>query len=328
MRVHKHQLKAGITRSAEFERKGLASFAVNVGTKCGHDCLYCSSGAMLRMHRSFAEAGESPFGHGYAIVDPDTPTRVAKDARRIRQRGVIQLCTTTDAWSPEAQEHELGRRCLQAILAEPGWSVRILTKNAAVVKDFDVMAKHRDRVQIGLSITATPGKSDIVSVVEPNASPVSLRMDALKEAHALGLRTYAMLCPLLPGVASSQTQINELIRFSVSHGAEETFVEPVNGRGPGLADTQAALERHGFPLEARAIEKTRSKQDWSDYVLRLFFHVQLSMRLYSDISKLRFLLYPSRLTAAAAEAIRRDDEGVVWLGKNADAFRRRSCEAL
>lgn len=38
----------------------------------------------------------------------------------------------TDAWSPEAQEHDLGSRCLEAILAESAWMVRILTKNAAV----------------------------------------------------------------------------------------------------------------------------------------------------------------------------------------------------
>jgi hypothetical protein len=30
-------LATGITRTREFERKRLASYAVNVGTKCGHD---------------------------------------------------------------------------------------------------------------------------------------------------------------------------------------------------------------------------------------------------------------------------------------------------
>ena len=39
MRVYETKLLGGITRTKEFERKKLASFAVNVGTKCGHDCL-------------------------------------------------------------------------------------------------------------------------------------------------------------------------------------------------------------------------------------------------------------------------------------------------
>ena len=72
-RAHQVSLRAGITRTREFERKRLAEFAVNVGVKCGHDCTYCSSGALLRMHRSFRQVGRSPFESGSAIVDPDYP---------------------------------------------------------------------------------------------------------------------------------------------------------------------------------------------------------------------------------------------------------------
>jgi DNA repair photolyase len=103
MRVHHYRLKTGITRTPEFEKKGLATHAVNVGTKCGHGCLYCSTGAVLRTHRSFRDCAENPFKFGYAIVDPTTPERVAKDAQRIQKRGLVQLCTLTDAWAPEAR---------------------------------------------------------------------------------------------------------------------------------------------------------------------------------------------------------------------------------
>jgi DNA repair photolyase len=161
MRAHTATLSAGISRTKEFEKKGLAQFAINVGTKCGQGCLYCSTGAMLRMHPSFRDVGENPFEYGYAIVDPGTPERVAWDAAAIRNRGLIQLCTTVDAWSPEAQRYDLGRRCLHAILSQPGWTVRILTKNAAVSDDFDLIERHRDRVLVGLSLTATGDKSRI-----------------------------------------------------------------------------------------------------------------------------------------------------------------------
>ncbi len=64
LRIHTTSLKGGITPTPEFKKKGLAEFAVNVGTKCGHGCRYCSTGAMLRRHSSFPEAGESPFAFG------------------------------------------------------------------------------------------------------------------------------------------------------------------------------------------------------------------------------------------------------------------------
>ena len=160
-------LTSGIRPSKEFAKKGLAQFAVNVGLRCGHDCTYCSSRAMLRCHPIFKVLGKKAFETGYAIVDPDIVDKVAEDAERLQTRGLVQLCTTVDAWAPEAQAHHLGRRCLEAILSEPHWTVRILTKNAAIAEDFDLIHKYRDRVLLGLSLTATPDKDGVISVVEP-----------------------------------------------------------------------------------------------------------------------------------------------------------------
>jgi integrase len=57
-----------------------------------------STGTMLRMHPSFKAVGRSPFDDGQAIVDPTTPERVAADAIRMRNPGVVQLCTTVEIW--------------------------------------------------------------------------------------------------------------------------------------------------------------------------------------------------------------------------------------
>lgn len=316
MRVHTTTLRDGISRTKEFEKKGLAQFAVNVGTKCGHGCVYCSTGAMLRMHASIKAAGEKPFKSGYAIVDPDIPERVARDARTTRTPGLIQLCTTVDAWSPEAQEHDLGRRCLEAVLSQPGWTVRIMTKNAAVKKDFDLIERYRDRVLVGLSLTAVGDKSRITSVTEPNASPNSERMETLKEAHRRGFRTYGMLCPLLPGVSDSPGDVDRLVNFALDCGAEEVFVEPVNSRGPCLKDTEKALRAAGFRAEADALKAVRHGVGWSAYATRLLRSAQGSLKKRRSLHKLRFLLYPSRLTPEDEIWIRSHSDGVKWLGKN------------
>jgi DNA repair photolyase len=250
MRVHTTALSAGISRTPEFHRKGLADFGANVGTKCGHSCSYCSTGAMLRCHSSFKDSNENPFELGFAIVDPGTPKRVARDAATLRQRGLVQLCTTVDAWSPEGQEYGLGRKCLEAILSQPGWTVRILTKNAAVRNDFDLIERHRDRVLVGLSLTATPSKAAIMKVVEPYASTIQERMDAISEANRRGLRTYAMLCPLLPGISDSAEQIEELTRFVSDCSAEEVFAEPINTRGKSVTLTEEVLRGAGYTIEA------------------------------------------------------------------------------
>ena len=313
VRVHSCEMKTGISRTHEFEKKGLATHAINIGTKCGHGCLYCSTGPMLRMHKSFQLCGENPFEIGYAIFDPMTHERVSRDAKRIQKRGMVQLCTVTDAYAPEAQDANLGRKCLQAMLSEPGWNVRILTKNAAVKEDYGYIRQHRKRVLVGISITGTPDRSDLVEIIEPNASGIKERMSALQLASAMGLRTYAMFCPLFPGIADSPDQIDRLVRFAVYCNAEEIFVEPVNARGSGMRLCQQALDLWGYEAEAKAIGDIRRRDGWSCYVVELIKNVQNSVRRYSKIEKLRFLLYPKRLTAEALAEITKDDEGVIWL---------------
>lgn len=312
-RIHTCSLKKGISQTKEFERKGLASHAVNVGTKCGHGCKYCSTGAMLRMHQSFKECGEDPFGFRYAIVDPDIPEKVAKDAHRIRKRGMIQLCTVTDAWAPEAQEHQLGRKCLEGILNEPDWSVRILTKNSSVAKDLDLIQKHRDRILVGLSITGTLEQSDLIEILEPHASSIKDRMWTMRTAAQMGLRTYGMFCPLLPGIADTRNQIDQLIQFAEECQVEEIYVEPVNPRGRGLRLCQEALELWGYEREAKATERIRRRDKWSQYVVDLIKDTLSAVRKYSDINKLKFLLYSKGLIESDQAEIIQDDEGVIWL---------------
>ena len=313
MKTYTDTLKAGITRTKEFEKKGLAQFAVNVATRCGHDCTYCSSPALLRMHPSFKGPGLNPFERGYAIVDPTAPERVKKDAARIHTRGLVQLCTTVDAWSPEAQEYYLGRRCLEAILSEPDWTVRILTKNAAVLDDFDIIEKHKDRVLIGLSVTAPPEKQDMISCIEPNASPISERIAVMDEAAKRGFRTYAMFCPLLPGITTDSESIGQLVQLAESWNAEEVFVEAVNARANGLALTQQALEKGGFHPEAAKVQAIRNRKVWNEYVVDLIGTVQNSVQQHSSIDKLRILQYPSSLTAMSISMIKQNEAGIIWL---------------
>ena len=171
MTNYNHSLSDGIYRTPKFEEKGLAQYAINVGLRCGHDCTYCSSRAMLRTHDVFRDEAtplyKKAFSTGFSIIDPDIAEKVADDAKRIRNPGLVQICTTVDAWAPEAHELRLGRKCLEAVLAQPGWTVRILTKNAAVVEDFDIIQQHRDRVLVGLSLTATPDRESVIWWLNP-----------------------------------------------------------------------------------------------------------------------------------------------------------------
>jgi len=313
METFTYSLRGGIRSAPEFAKKKLATHAVNVGLKCAHGCTYCSTGALHRCHRAFKEIGRSSMSSGFSVIDPEIPEKVARDARKLRKRGCVQLCTTVDAWAPDAHKLALGRRCLEAILQEPGWTVRILTKNAAVAQDFDLLKKHEDRVLLGISLTGTAAKAPVLSAIEPNASPISDRIAALKQAHSMGLRTYGMLCPLPPGISDDPAQIEELVRVVKECGAEEVFAEAVNPRGNGLKKTEEALRTAGFVAEAKAIARVRTRSSWSPYVVRLIGNIQSAMQKHMSIRQLRFLLYPSGLRCEDNTRIRQRNDGIVWL---------------
>lgn len=163
-----------------------------------------------------------------------------------------------------------------------------------------MLERYRDRVLLGLSVTATPDKANAIAAVEPDASPVSERIAVLHAAHERGLRTYAMLRPLLPGIVDRPEQVDEFVRIAAAHGAEDLFTEPVNARGPGIRLTEHALEACGYSAKAAAVNHIRRTSAWSRYVVDLIRNVQTSVRKAFDIANLRVLLYRSRLAAGDA----------------------------
>jgi len=253
--VYECSMGVGIGKTPAFEEKGLAMYAVNTGTKCNNDCYYCYVAALpIAWHKSFKQHGLVASEFGYAIIDPDKPEKVARDACKIKGKGVVQLCTYTDAWSPAAREYSMGRKLLKAILENNSeLTIRILTKNHEVENDFDLIQKYQDRVQVGLSLTATTSKSKIMEAVEPNASSNRERMRVMRKAHKMGLRVYGMLCPLLPSIANSQKDIDELVKFCEEIGCEEIFSEALNSRAKAMEFTQNALAKKGYSTEAKAI---------------------------------------------------------------------------
>jgi DNA repair photolyase len=203
----------------------------------------------------------------------------------------------------------------EGVAARPLPYPLILTKNASVQRDFDLIEAYRDRVLVGLSLTGTHAKEGELAAIERNASRIRERMAVPEEAHRRGLRTYGMLCPLLLGIADDEKSVTDLVRFCLSCGTEEVFVEPVNPRGPGLRLVQEALDAGGFTAVAKAVGNVRNHRAWSTYCTTLVNTVQQVMDRAGAIEKLRFLLYRSNLQENDLRRIREHDLGIQWLGK-------------
>lgn len=313
MEIKEIKRKSSITRSTEFEKKKLATHALNVGLLCGHGCLYCSTPTMMRTQQEFFDRIEGSsfkaFQAGIAVVDPDTPNRIDVQARRLKHSDTVMFCTYTDGWSPEAQKYQLGRNCLQKVLTTSRCKVRILTKNAAVQNDFDLLEQYADRVELSLSLTAPLSKSRVMKILEPQASPIGARIEVLKTAKRMGIRIYGILCPCLPGIASEPGEFGELLDILLSLEPTSIWTEPVNPRGPGLRNCEQLLRRQGFIREADALNAIRNREAFKKYVYTFIeaATAEANKRGCSDIFNI--LAYDDGNDFSG------DDRSVIWLKK-------------
>jgi DNA repair photolyase len=112
-----------------------------------------------------------------------------------KKRSIVWVSGVCDPYQPVEQTYELTRGCLE-ILAEQDWPVVVQTRSPLVLRDLDVLKAGKD-FEVGLSITTAD--DGIRKLFEPAAPAIPERLQALGELRRAGIRTYAMIAPMLPG---------------------------------------------------------------------------------------------------------------------------------
>jgi DNA repair photolyase len=112
-----------------------------------------------------------------------------------KKRAEVWVSGVCDPYQPLEEKYQLTRQCLE-ILAQNNWPVIIQTRSPLVLRDMDIIHDARD-FEVGLSVTTADDA--IRKLFEPDAPPIEDRIAALDTLHRAGIRTYAMVAPVLPG---------------------------------------------------------------------------------------------------------------------------------
>jgi DNA repair photolyase len=163
-------------------------WVINPYTGCQHGCSYCYARFMKRV-----TGHKEPWG-GFVDVKINAPDLLRVEIQKKKRAGVW-LSGVCDPYQPLEKKYRLTRQCLE-ILAQQEWPVIIQTRSPLVLRDMDIIRNARD-VEVGLSITTAD--DSIRKLFEPDAPPIPDRIQALEELHNAGIRTYAMIAPVLPG---------------------------------------------------------------------------------------------------------------------------------
>lgn len=163
-------------------------YVINPYVGCQHGCSYCYARFMKRVtgHRE-------PWGE-FVDIKINAPDLLMVELNK-KKRGKIWISGVCDPYQPLEAKHKLTRKCLE-ILAHNQWPVIIQTRSPLVLRDMDILKKAKD-FEVGLSVTTAD--DGIRKLFEPHAPPINDRIKALDELHKAGIRTYAMIAPMLPG---------------------------------------------------------------------------------------------------------------------------------
>jgi len=175
----------------------VSDYTVNPYVGCQHSCAYCYARFMKRFtgHRE-------PWGE-FVDVKINAPDLLRKEINR-KPPGRVWISGVCDPYQPIEKKYELTRKCLE-IPVGCGWPVTVQTKSPLVLRDIDLFTRNAN-TEVGLSIATAD--DDIRKLFEPNAPSIKERLKALGQLHQAGVRTYAMIAPMLPGAEGLPAQLS------------------------------------------------------------------------------------------------------------------------
>lgn len=179
---------AEITAKSILSVSGVYDYVINPYTGCQHACSYCYARFMKR----FSGHGE-PWGD-FVDVKINAPDLLAVEIKK-KKPGSVWVSGVCDPYQPLEKKYGLTRKCLE-ILTDNRWPVFIQTRSPLVLRDVDVI-RRKDNIAAGFSIPTADDR--IRKLFEPLAPPIGERLEALGHLHDCGIRTYAMIAPMLPG---------------------------------------------------------------------------------------------------------------------------------
>ncbi|MEL7004829.1 MAG: PA0069 family radical SAM protein [Bacteroidota bacterium] len=188
-------------------------YSLNAYQGCEHGCVYC-----------YARTTHEYWGFS-AGLDFETKIVVKKNAPELLERHLLQkgwlakpivLSGNTDCYQPLEQKLKITRRLLE-VFAKYRHPVGIITKNATVTRDIDILKDlAKDQlVKVILSITTLDDK--LRARMEPRTSSVNKKLEAIEKLSQAGIPVGIMNAPLVPGL--NHHEIPEVIKAAAECGA-------------------------------------------------------------------------------------------------------------
>ena len=177
-------------------------YSMNPYQGCEHGCIYCYA------RNSFEYWGYS------AGLDFETKILVKKNAPELLRKFLmhpkwdgspIMLSGNTDCYQPAEQKFRITRQLLE-ICNEFNQPVGILTKNAWILRDKDVLQEMARKNILSAMVSVTSFDEEVRRAMEPRTTTGKQRIRVIEELSKVGVRMGVMMGPMIPGLNEHEMQ--------------------------------------------------------------------------------------------------------------------------
>jgi DNA repair photolyase len=219
------------------------TFSINPYRGCEHGCVYC----FARPTHAYLELSPGLDFETRLFAKVNAAELLRKELARPGHRvEPIAIGVNTDAYQPIERDWRITRQVLE-VLAESEHPCTLITKNAMIERDLDLLAPMARKNLVQAFVSVTTLDHELARRMEPRAAAPRRRLQAIRNLAAAGVPVGVMAAPVIPFLTDSE--LESVLEAAAEAGAQSAGY--VLMRLPWeLKDLFKDWLEHHFPLKA------------------------------------------------------------------------------
>jgi DNA repair photolyase len=225
-------------------RSGMGGFTLNPYAGCTVCCTYCYVPHMRHNQTEGRKWGT------YVDIKEGVPELLERQLSRMRKPVKVFMSTATDPYQPVEERHQITRRILEVFLRYPQHALSVLTKQALVERDADLLSR-LPRVAVGMSISVMDDA--LARLIEPWAPVTSERLSVIGRLAALKIPTYILWAPAIVPAPMTGRFVRDSVKKIADTCTQALSLDTLNyrSRQPEGLLRRLTRERHAPATEAQ-----------------------------------------------------------------------------
>jgi len=190
------------------------SYSLNPYRGFEHGCAYC----FARPYHEYLGLSAGLDFETMIFVKEDAPVLLEKElAKPSWEPQLVAMSGVTDVYQPIERKLQITRRCLK-VFADCRNPVGMLTKNALVERDVDVLSELARHGAARVSFSVTTLDPELARRLEPRAAAPQRRLEAMRALAKAGVPVGVMAAPMIPGL--NDHELPKILEAAAGAGAE------------------------------------------------------------------------------------------------------------